>query len=131
MVGVSCDETMSERACGLGLMCAAAGLGASAAKGCGVCARSFAACDMCWPERMSGSGTLPVSRLWDTVVILARRGRRNVGGRVARDSSKALRADRAKRAMLTCAMAWLPSGILLRWSCGVWQGNARLGKLAG
>lgn len=37
---------------------------------------------------MSGSGTLPVSKVWDTVVMCARKGRRKIGGRIDRVSSR-------------------------------------------
>ena len=58
--------------------------------------------EMCWPDWMSGSGTLPVSRVCDTVVMPARRG----GCIVAFcDWSKERRIVRANSAMVTVAMA--------------------------
>jgi hypothetical protein len=67
---------------------------------------------VCWPERMRGSGTLPVSRVCDTVVMWERRGRRYVGGNGVRDSRSVLRAERANRAMAGCVQ-WLRAYIYL------------------
>lgn len=119
MLGVKVFETTSLRLCGLGRSCDAAGFGAFEASFWGDCAFSTVALGMCWPDRISGSGTLPVSRLCDTVVILARKGRRKVGGSIDRDSRSALRLERTNSAIGMCAMAWLLLGIV--WlRCGVW-----------
>jgi hypothetical protein len=100
-VGVSLVETTFSRACGLGLMCGGfLGPGVCFGTGCGVWARSRASCGMRWADWMSGSGTLDVSSVCDTVVIWARRGRRKVGGSVHLDSRSALRAERASRAIV-------------------------------
>jgi hypothetical protein len=75
-----CDETTSSRACGEGLALAFTGDGALG----GICGvdwtLSLRSWDTCCPERMRGSGTLPVSRVCDTVVICARKGRSEVDG---------------------------------------------------
>jgi hypothetical protein len=66
---------------------------------------------MWWLERIRGSGTLPASRVCDTVVICARSGRRNVGGKEERISRRHLRAERASRAIVKCAMVGRTAGI--------------------
>jgi hypothetical protein len=59
---------------------------------CGIRDFSFMSLETCCPDRTSGSGTLPGSRLCETVVILARHGNRKVGGRVARASRRERRS---------------------------------------
>lgn len=102
MLGVMCFETTSCRVCGVGLTSGAAGSGAFCGSFCGAATLSLRSWDICWPDRMSGSGTLPVSRVCDTVVMLARSGRRYVGAIADLDSKRALRADRASRAIVVC-----------------------------
>jgi hypothetical protein len=62
-------------------------------------------CEVCWPDWMSESGTLPVSSVCDTVVILARKGKRKVGGSAERVSKRDRRSVWPNSAMVMCAMA--------------------------
>ena len=101
-------ETMSSRVCGDGLISAADGDDAFAGVYVVDCTFSFRSCEMCCPDRIMGSGTLPVSSVCDTVVMWARRGRRNVGGNADRDSRMHCRAERANSAIVMFAMLdWL------------------------
>lgn len=95
MEGVRCAETMSVRV-----------LGAMGVDGDGADGESACDCTFDWrsedtrcPERISGSGTLPVSSACDCVVMGAARGTRDVGRRL-RVSLRALRAVRARSAIL-------------------------------
>lgn len=92
-------------------------------------------CETCWPDWMSGSGTLPVSSVCDTVVRPARRGscRGAVGG-----CSRERRIVRAKSAMVEGAMAgcWadLSSSFLVVSSSRngeVWRSDRDQGTLVG
>jgi len=60
--------------------------------------------EMCCPDWMSGSGTLPASRVCETVVMWARKGRMNVCGSVEGASRSERRAVRARKAMVDGAM---------------------------
>jgi hypothetical protein len=104
MLGVMFDETRSCRACGEGLRSEDAGCGACDGI-CGAdCTFARRSGEMCCPLWSSGSATLEVSRVWETVVMRARRGRRNVGGSDDRVSRRAFRAERARRVIVLFAM---------------------------
>lgn len=67
------------------------GVGDGTLDSLGVRVLPFMASDIRWPDWMSGSGTLPVSSECETVVMRARKGRRNVGGSVLRASRRVRR----------------------------------------
>lgn len=108
MEELTCCETMSFLECGEGLRTAEGGVGAGSGTDGVALILSLRACETCWPDWMSGSGTLPASRLCDTVVMLARKGSRAAVDKAEGVSSNDRRIVRAKRAI-----------VVWRWGNGV------------
>lgn len=92
-------DTTSSRAFGGG---ADPGVGADCGSEVADSTLALRSSEVCWPEWMSGSGTFPVSRVCDTVVMLARIG--NWIG-AFRDRDRQQRVVRANSAIATVAMA--------------------------
>jgi hypothetical protein len=109
-----CVATTFSIACGEERLEGFAGAGAACGSCGGACTFSLRASETCWPDRIRGSGTLPVSSVCDTVVMGERRGRRYVGGNGVRDSRSVLRAERASKAMAGCVQ-WLRAYVYFSW----------------
>lgn len=88
MEGVRTLLVLSSRACADGFGVGDEGGGAFCDRLSVFLTFSFNSLEIWCPDWIKGSDTLPVSRLCDTVVILARKGKRNVGGRAERVSKR-------------------------------------------